>query len=394
MTRKLTTLLLGALLALCAMPAAAAAEFGFAEINTGLPGDPDVPAYPSTDAVFAGTCDLSSDSTTDGGVGSHNGGSEPPAIRAHCVDPGDSSVGAASPIDVPWPPGSEPDWRLDPVTQAGAHPDGTAAFWFRYLQAGFTDGAVKDIIVKLPPGVVGNPEAVVKCSALEAQATPPACPASAQVGISTLGFPANIAVEVNDFQTRPVYVIEARDTVTAELLVASIAGYFNVPITARGRTNGDYGVDTLALLIPQFTPLGGQSFTFWGVPWAAEHDKFRAAGLDAGLAGSPPSAVFNGFEPVFRVPYDPDDPAFQDASGSPLPIKPFFTNPTECSGEPLPVEVQMDSWQDPVSRGGEWVRGVSEAPPVSECDQLEFDPAIALKPTVQVSDSPSGLDVT
>jgi hypothetical protein len=374
MRRFVTATLATLALALCA-PVAASAEFGYADVNTGLPNDPDAPAFPSQKAVYSGTCDLASGSTTNGGAGTA------PSLRGHCIDTGGSTLGTPPPADAPWPSGEEPSWRLDPVTEAGAHPDGTVAFWFNY--AAFTDDSVKDIVVKLPPGVVGNPEAVTKCTAIAAQAVPPDCPASAQVGISTLGFAANPANEAANLHSYAAYSIEARDTITAEFLIGGIAGYFNVPLTARGRTNGDYGVDTLALLIPQFASLGGQSFTFWGVPWSEAHDKFRIDGLSGELGGPGAAHLSEGARLAEQRPYDP----------SWGPIKPFFTTSTECSGQPLPVQVDMDSWQNPVSTGGSWTSAIVPTDPVTGCEELEFDPSITLRPTVDVADSPSGLDV-
>ncbi len=373
-TLAATACLAAALLA----PTAAEAEFGFADVNTGLPGDPDVIAYPGQKAIWAGTCHLSTDATSNGGVGAA------PTVRAHCIDVGDSSFGAAG-SDSPWAVGDEPDWRLDPVTKAGAHPDGSATFFFNYGdQGGNTDGSVKNITVKLPPGVVGNPEAVSKCSAIAVQANPPECEAESQVGITTLTFgvcQGTFIPECYGFQTKPVYNVEARDTITAEFVIASIGQYFNVPITARGRTNGDYGVDTLALLIPDFVHLGGQAFTFWGVPWANENDKFRIDGTLASFLS--PTYHLTGFPAERRQSYDP----------SWGPIKPFFTNPTECSGSSLPVTVDMDSWQDPVFYGGPLVSATTLTDPITNCDELEFDPSITLHPDVSVADSPSGLDV-
>jgi hypothetical protein len=189
-----------------------------------------------------------------------------------------------------------------------------------------------------------------------------------------------------------VYAIEARDTVTAEFVIGNIASRFNVPITARGRTNSDYGVDTLALLIPAFAPLLGQSVTLWGTPWSDEHDKWR---LDAATFFSTAKGEIplSGLPPGDAQSYDPGNPEYQDAEGNPLPIQPFFTNPTECSGEELTTVVDVDSWQNPVSKGGEWVTGETIAPPVTGCEKLEFDPEIALRPSVDVADSPSGIDV-
>jgi hypothetical protein len=399
---SLTALLLGAPVA---AHAAFGDDFGFAEINTGQPDVAVAPAFsgtnpatgqlePFTKAIWAGTCDLTSAETEGGGVGPHNGGIEPPALRPHCMDMGTSSL-ALHPqhpnfltTSRPWPEGGEPRWRLAPVTQAGAHPDVTGAFYFN-RQGPYPDGTVKNIVVKLPPGVVGNPEAVAKCPAVAAQATPSACPASSQAGMVTLAFGLGAGVsEAHNFQTRPVYAIEARDTVTAEFVIASIGGYFNVPVTARGRTNGDYGIDTLAALVPDFVSLAGQSFTFWGTPWAEEHEKWRVNGEDIAHALEPGGQghgnLTTGVEPESRVPYDP-------AWG---PIKPFFTTPTECSGEQLPLTVDMDSWQDQVVRGGDWVTTTVLTETLTGCEKLEFDPTIQLRPTVDVADSPAGLDVT
>ena len=353
--------------------------FGVAEINGAHPDQ--APAYSGPDpvtgelepferALWAGTCDLSSADTTGGGVGPHNGGIAPPANPPHCLDFGVSSNSSGTVVadGRVWLAGLEPRWRLSPVTQAGAHPDASAAFFFA-KRGTRVEGTVKNIVVKLPPGVVGNPEAVPKCSALEAQAVPSSCSPPNQLGIATLSFGAGIPdIQNIPTETKPVFAVEARDTVTAEFSVSGVGGNrFNVFITARGRTNSDYGVDTLALLIPDFAALHGQVFTFWGVPWAAAHDPYRVSQIDKQA-----------------YPYEEDWG----------PIKPFFMNPTRCNPEPDPVTLEMDSWQNQVVLGGEWVRSTTYAPAITGCDQLEFDPGIALKPTVDVADSPSGLDVS
>jgi hypothetical protein len=408
MRRAKTVILLAGVATMAALlfaPAAGAAygdNFGFADVNTGLPGDPNAPAYPGETAVWAGTCDLSSASTSAGGVGTA------PSIRAHCIDSGASSWGSGPEYggpasDSPWPTGEEPTWRLDPVTQAGAHPDASAAFFFNYKATGNqVEGTVKTTIVKLPPGVVGNPEALPHCPAIAAQSVPPSCVAKEQAGIASIGFPINLGgpgglvTEASDFQTRPVYNMEARDTVTAEFMISCIACYLSVPVTARGRTNSDYGVDTLALLIPDYVPIGGNLFTFWGVPWAKEHDKFRINGrrlypeysadgksiLDQG-EDYQGFRIHTGFQAKYQVSYDP----------SWGPIKPFFTNPTECSGEPLPLTIEVDSWQHPVTEGNSYVTKTVPTDTLTGCDKLNFDPAITLHPDVNVADSPSGLDV-
>ncbi len=353
--------------------------FGFQDVNQ--PGAPTVPAFsPATEAVWAGTCDLTSVETTEGGVGPHNGGAEPPAVRGHCLEVTRAFNGTPG---TAWPVGGEPSWRLRPVTAAGSHPDATASFFFqRPPSSPAPDGTVKNIIVKLPPGVVGSPEALSKCPASAVQATPPACHPSSQAGLASISFTRLDLDEINDVQSRPIYATEARDTVTAEFSVAFVSNFFNVPVTARGRTNGDYGVDTLALLIPNFVELGGQTATFWGVPWAAEHDKWRARRAnDFNTSGD--GDLNTALDVGERVPYEP----------SWGPIKPFFTNPTECTGKPLPLVVEIDSWQNPVSLGGSYVSATVDTDVLEGCEELEFEPAITLRPTVSVADSPSGVDV-
>jgi len=385
-----TTLALTAALAL-SLPALAQAEFGFAPINANPESVATAPAFPADTAVWAGTCDLASADTSNGGAGTA------PSIRRDCIDIGRFAGGfeAATRNGLnPWVSGEEPTWRLTPVTQAGAHPDASASFYFSKCATcenpGVNpDGYVKDIIVRLPPGVVGSPTALPRCPATGAQFMPPTCPADTQAGVSTLdlgGFPGD------PHHMQPVYNVEARDTVTAEFTIGGVAEFFNVPVTARGRTNGDYGVDTLALQIPVAAPLDGQVFTFWGVPWAAEHDPFRIEGTQLRLLRS--YIPTEGLAAAEQNPYEP----------SWGPIQPFFTNPTRCTESPLSVGFDIDSWDNPGAtlnapeyspnyEDPNWKRYEVEPPLITGCDKLHFDPSIALHPTVAVADSPAGLDV-
>lgn len=376
------TLATMACLAIAAVaPASALAEFGFTDINS--PGKPSAPAFPGVKAAWAGTCDLNSPSTANGGIGTA------PTVRTHCIDLGGPSgaFGNSPPNENFWGSIPPPSWRLDPAAQAGSHPDATAAFFFNVNPRGGITGIedhVRDITVRLPPGVVGSPTAVPQCPAVDAQSVPPLCDARSQVGATTLELQIAAINEV----THPVYVIEPRDTVTAEFIIAGIIGQFNVPITARGRTNGDYGVDTLALLIPTYGPLWGQAFTFWGVPWASSHDPFRVNGVQMSGAAMP----IGGVLPAEQHSYESDWG----------PIEPFFTNPTRCQPSPLAVGFDVDSWENPgplLPDGSpdvsdpRWKVANVEQELLTGCDKLDFDPSVTLHPTVAVADSPSGLDV-
>ena len=94
------------------------------------------------------------------------------------------------------------------------------------------------------------------------------------------------------------------------------------------------------------------------------------------------------------------NPAARDGGvGTPVAM---FTNPSNCSGEPLVTRVHLDSWQEPGSYNADgspnlsdprWVEATSSAPPVTGCDQLLFDPSISAQPETTAADTPSGLNV-
>jgi hypothetical protein len=80
---------------------------------------------------------------------------------------------------------------------------------------------------------------------------------------------------------------------------------------------------------------------------------------------------------------------------------PFFTDPTDCSGGEPTASIHIDSWLHPgrVNADGTpdfsdpaWVGSESKSPPVTGCNELQFDPELKAQPTTNVADSPSGLD--
>ncbi|MEX2253398.1 MAG: hypothetical protein WD649_04545 [Thermoleophilaceae bacterium] len=407
-----------AALALCATPAAAherliGADFGFADTVHAGPPATSAPAFaPSAKAVWAGTCDLADNSTALGGAGT------PPEADAyaHCIDHnagvGGDGFGGNGPMPA-LPPGlddhghfanpgwgSPPSWRLDPVAGAGQRPDATASVWFRRLDRNSgvfgnisSDGDPRRIVVKLPPGAVGNPEALAKCPAgANLHNVPVVCPPESQVGILSLKLGILPAYAV------PIYNVEPRDGKVAEFIISAGLGGFvtNVPIVARVRTAGDFGVDGLALDLPAGIPLSGQTITLWAVPWAAEHDRYRAPegyqGASIGgsfLRGMPVTGLEGGSDGFGNSqepqPYDP----------SWGPIRPFFSNPTaDATGgcdasEPPSTRIESAMWQAPFTE----IEAEIEAAPLTDCGALEFEPSLEGKPTTNIADSPSGFEV-
>jgi hypothetical protein len=365
--------------------------YGVTDANNGpeQPGaDVSAQAFPGVKAWWAGTCDLAAGSASNGGIGT------PPAIFANCIDHGrfyntPAVVDPDPPLATVWQPGSEPQWRLDPVTQAGSHPDATGSFWLnRYHESFGTslvqgDGDTRTIKVGLPAGLVGDPTAVPKCPSAALQHSPPRCPPATQVGTATLTlgvFDERAAVQ----SVYPVWNVEARDGKTAELMLSPAASEperANIPIVAKARTDGDFGVDALAVNIPAGVPLLGQSVTLWGVPWAASHDAYRTP-IDyqgpGGFGGAPETGL-------------PDARGNQPQSYDPSwgPIRPFLTLPTECDPV-LPITaLEVSSWQRPdLPRSYDAPADAQ----VEGCASVPFAPSASFVPSSTAADSASGLD--
>jgi hypothetical protein len=367
-------------------------------------------AFPTSSlkAWWAGACDLASD---DFAVGSD------PGVRyAHCIDhPAGNGIvddpGRLGPLPplaegvTPEPPNPgdpgyrppgwtlPPSWRLEPLAQAGAHPDVTASMWFTRAPEGdasvpdLPDGDARDLIVHIPAGVAGNPKALAKCqNGLNLQTVPVTCPPESQAGVATVTLAGNLTYTV------PVYNVVPRDGKTAEFIISAGVGdgyQSNVPIVAKARTSEDFGVDALAIDIPQGVPVLGQTVTLWGVPWAAEHDAYRVPegykGFNDFKPGMAPSGLTGVPDSAGRI----QDPQPYDPSWG--PIKPFFSNPTECDPQAPVTLLDMRMWQRPFLERLDQA-AIADAP-VAGCDKVEFDTDLDLQPTSTVADGPSGLDV-
>ncbi|HEX2161342.1 MAG TPA: hypothetical protein VHF88_05915 [Thermoleophilaceae bacterium] len=421
--------------ALAAGPAQAAFgdQFGIAPVNDGAGPAQEAPAYPSAHAFWAGACNLAGapapgnpPTPIDGGTGgipatipAPNGSSSPmaqipaPATPPHCIDFGQPSPATSDPWDVP------PSWRLAPATQAGAHADGSTTMWLNKVGAS-PDGTLDNIYVSLPPGFVGDPNAVPKCTAEQFAVRPIGCPAASQVGVLQLFMEGSITGQ-NMQNSRymdlsPVFNLEPRRGNAAELGVAYVsgqagsqgAGVTTVRIVAKPRTNGDFGVTAFTGQIPAALPVYSQAITLWGTPWEPANDIWRApdgfmaneelpgddpcheqVGHPSGSGGA--RLPLNGLVPSCQEPYDPQWG----------PIKPFLSNETDCNQRPA-VELAIDAFQnpgkftsegDPVADDPGWKRYLSPQPAVVGCESLGFNPDIAFSPTTAAADGASGLQV-
>jgi hypothetical protein len=243
--------------------------------------------------------------------------------------------------------------------QAGAHADFTSEFVLKQDLAGGDVAQTRDVIVKLPPGLLGNPIGIPRCTMAELSTK--SCPQDSQVGIT-------------DFRLResphsvlgPIYNMTpaGADQVARFGFFASL---FPVTINARVRSESDYGVTVSLESLSSLAALREARTTIWGVPGSQLHDAERITPQEGeGEVPPPPNGRPSGIPPA-----------------------PFLSNPTRCGG-PLHVTIAADSYQRP---GVFSTRDITMAP-ISGCSKLSFTPTFSAKPTSRRAAAPTGLDVT
>jgi hypothetical protein len=405
-------------------------DYGAMPING--PGSVLVPALPDKDAegdfvykhyFWAGACDrsavigLAPNTPIPGGIGAMPESVvtvakppknvAPPPTLMHCIDWQLSELGSPNPTQM-WT--TPPAWRLGPVTQAGSHPDGSTTFAFDTPgQKGYTD----NIVVRLPPGFVGNPNAVVKCSAEQFAEVPHECPPESQVGALSLRLEGDGLVSNGgtiDVYNSPVFNLEPRQGNVAELGLVNLTSFSSATarIVAKARTNDDFGVTAFVGQIPNSLPVHAQAITLWGVPWAAHNDVWRApvSGGPGGCRQHPDAPGVAGSLPASGLPAGCQqhyDPSWGE-------IRPFISLETDCNQAPV-TTLLTDAYQfpGPFTAAGHpdlgqpdsanWKVYDSPSPAVDGCEHLPFAPDISFDPSDGVGGvqrsvgGPAGLQV-
>jgi hypothetical protein len=252
-----------------------------------------------------------------------------------------------------------------PFTQAGGHPYAATTTFTLNTAPGTgvfhglgPDGNVKDVEVNLPPGLVGNPQALPMCTFQGFAARE--CPAGTQVGTAAIAIDGVAAVV-------GVYNMVPREGEPAEF--AAYAA-FQIVIDFKIRTGADYGITAPLGNLSTGNGVTGSSLTIWGVPADPSHDDQRCESLDSSV--TPPAC----------------DGATENEQPHPagVPLRPLLTLPTSCRG-PQTWSMRADSWQEP----GVFSGAGATVPATTGCDRLDFSPQIAVQPTTGAADSPSGL---
>ena len=292
---------------------------------------------------------------------------------------------------------------------AGAHPDLLTEFTLGNI---FTEpplecgdcNAAKEVAVNTPPGLVGLPRALPRCTQTEFALGK--CPVGSQIGQACL----KIRNPEAGCTILPVYnmIPQAGQAALAAFPVPLDAPGIETPvyISFTVRTESDYGLETKSFGIPRrfgSYPLALRrlGLIFWGVPSDPKHDPVRVPHggyeLVPGAPNSPRLPYYSCHEadPVPKLlageyPY-PTCPNL-NATSVPEPVPSnapkvaFLQNPTTCVG---PQTATIDT----LAYDSETDHGETEFPEIVGCDKLPFDPSLSAAPTTTQADAPSGLDV-
>jgi hypothetical protein len=231
-------------------------------------------------------------------------------------------------------------------------------------------GDVKDVRVVLPPGLVGDPTAISRCTAQQfntthaiqpfggAVVTINECPDGSAVGL--------VLVQQLEGRGRtlpvPLYNLVAPKGMPAQLGFQVLGSPFYIDTALR--TGGDYGVTASLRNTTQIQRVTAADVVVWGVPSHPRHNQLRGSCLNS--SGGRPMSL--GTCPAGLV------------------VEPFLRLPTSCEKQ-LTTQMSFDTW----TNRGSFVSAVSTEPAPVNCAPLDFSPTVSVVPHVTIADSPTGL---
>jgi hypothetical protein len=238
-------------------------------------------------------------------------------------------------------------------------------------------GMPKDLTLKLPPGLIGNPTPLPQCTEVQFTAVVEgsinACEARTAIGVATVTYNVPGGGDYTTFRL-PVFNLPPRAGEPARWGFTA----FDQPtyLDFSVRTGGDYGVTVNVSNITEVVGLMSSKVTIWGVPGDPVHDNARgwqclegkATGCSADVSSPPP---------LLSMP-----------TSCP-------TNPVTGLSLPMLTTVQADSWQEP------YPSHPSDPPLLVEdqmqgmdgCNRLQFEPEIRVTPDSTQASKPTGLNV-
>ena len=296
-----------------------------------------------------------------------------------------------------------------PDVQAGSHPYSiTTTFTLnplpynketlRQLPAG--QGSLKEVTLKLPPGFVGDPNAIPKCKYIEF-IDGGDCPAETAIGVDTVYLHNNrenhgVESEILSVQSS-VFNMEPSPGEPAEFafMVRKTVPVF---LDASVRTGEDYGITIHVPGVSQAASVYAAKVTIWGVPAETSHDALRGGCIteheewegENGLhpLAEPGSGLAEG-EAELETPQLYESRC-EDAVN--VPVQPLLTNPTSC-GVPRSATVEVSSWQEPLVPVILPSAKSATLPALVGCQRLPFNPTIDVTPDGTQGSTPTGLNV-
>ena len=261
-----------------------------------------------------------------------------------------------------------------PFTQAAAHPWGLTArieFNTEEVYFGGEEAALpvptrdpKDVVTSLPPGLLGNPMAVPRCSLTYVASSSEQCPGDTQVGWYAARLQGGKEL------VAPVVAVVPEAGQSAEFALENTTK-FDTPILTGHlvRTSQGYGFTVVSKDIPILGIISVE-LTFWGVPADSSHNEMRGR-ICRRAAPSDELSCEGGSERSGIAPV------------------PFLTMPADCSAGPETVVVKADSWEE----AGKYSEAHVTLPEATGCDSLRFDPTLEVHPDTILADEPVGLEV-
>jgi hypothetical protein len=237
-----------------------------------------------------------------------------------------------------------------------------------YLSAGGVPGLsahTKDVIVDVPPGVVGDPTVVERCPQYDIASEN--CPHNTQIGFARLTV-IDRGIETGGTPIMPIYNVVPEKGYPAEFIIEVPIAGLAIPLYASVTPDSNYGVRITTPSISEFGAPIDVAVTFFGTP------------------ATDPSA-YNGYRASVQNP----------------PPVAFLDNPVDCSTAPQEATVSVDSWQEP----GPWKadgqpelndprwksKSTTEFPSLTGCEFLQFNPSLTVTPDTTRADEPAGMTV-
>jgi hypothetical protein len=283
-----------------------------------------------------------------------------------------------------------------PFTQAGGHPwalSTTVEFAteevenFEKKRFVTPTRDVKEAVTTLPPGLLGDPMAVPRCSLTQVTSGTEQCPADTQIGVYVLHesgarMLAPIVNVTPEKGQSAEFALENTVKIDTPLLTGHLVRIpehvMNTP-TGGVAVPESYGFTVVSRAIPRVDLISAE-LTIWGVPADASHNAMRGRICRTGPGSSDGVQCEGGG---------------QSSGVTPVP---FLTMPTDCSEGPQSATLRADSWEEPGSVSEGRYSGYAEAqttlPGATGCGLLQFNPLIELHPNTEMADEPVELGIS